>query len=254
MRALLLALLAVVVLLAAAPAARAADRLDALAGQLREGPLAVDPELSWFFDGAQEARLARALEQSPVAFHVALLPHFEDDESGGDGLRIAVALHQRLRRAGLYLVIDQNGYLHARAYAVPRRITATYDLERPPVGPELDADEVIGRVERLVAKVAEAPPGTTTDDLPLPRLRGYREPYETNDTTTAKAALGSAAVFGILGVLAGGMVRLEARRVRRREAAQARAQAERERARRAAEAAAERRRRQRAKPRWRRFF
>lgn len=186
MRALLLA---AVVLLAAVPAAGAASRLDALADQLGERPLAVDPELSWFLSRAEEARLVRALEQSPVAFHVALLPQFEDDESGGDGARIAVALHQRLRRPGLYLVIDQHGYLQARAYAVPRRITATYDLERPPVRLELGAGEVIGRVERLVTKVAEAPPGTTTDELPLPRLRGYQEPYETSDTTTAKAAL-----------------------------------------------------------------
>ena len=75
MRALLLA--AGLALLVHAPPAAAAGRLDVLAQQLRERPLAVDSELSWFFDRAEEARLVRVLRRSPVDFHVALVPHFE---------------------------------------------------------------------------------------------------------------------------------------------------------------------------------
>lgn len=53
----------------------------------------------------------RTLRASPVDFHVALVPTFEADESGGDAHRVVVALHRRLRRPGVYLVIDQYGYL-----------------------------------------------------------------------------------------------------------------------------------------------
>lgn len=255
---LLLVPLAVVALLALAPAARAADRLDALVMQLRERPLAIDPELSWFLDRAEEARLRRVLKDSPVPFHVALVPQLEDDESGGQGDRIAVTLHRRLGRPGIYLVIDQRGYFEARAYAVPRRVEVTY-LDGPPVGDKLTADAIVDRVDLLVRQVATAPAGQTTDDLPLRRLRGYKEPYApaSGPAGTAEVAAWTAVVFGVLGGIGGSVARLSARRQQRLDEA---AHVERERAARAAAAAAaaaaeaERQRRQAAKPFWKRFF
>ena len=128
MRALLLAG-AVALALVLAPPAAGAGRLDVLAQQLRERPLAVDPELAWFFDAADERRLVRTLRRSPVDVHVALVPQFEDDKSGGDGDRIIASLHRRLRRPGVYVVIDQHGYFDVGSYAVPRRVSFPFDLQ-----------------------------------------------------------------------------------------------------------------------------
>lgn len=254
---LLLVPLALVALLVLVPAARATDRLDALVMQLRERPLAIDPELSWLLDRPEEARLRRVLKDSPVPFHVALVPQFENDESGGEGDRIAVTLHRRLGRPGIYLVIDQHGYFEARAYAVPRRVQVTY-LDGPPVGDKLTAGAIVDRVDLLVRQVATAPAGETTDDLPLRRLRGYKEPYApgSDSAGTAEVAMWTAVFFGVLGGIGGSVARLSARRQQRLDEA---AHAERERAARAAAAAAaaaeaERQRRPAAKPFWKRLF
>ena len=204
MRALLLALSA---LLAVAPPVAAADRLDALARELREGPLAIDSELSWFLDRAEERRLVRVLRASAVDVHVALVPQFEEDESGGDGDRIAAALHRRLQRPGLYLIVDQHGYFDVRAYDVPRRVSIDYDLQIPPAGRDATPADVIRRVDGVVDEVAAAPPGRTSDELPLSELRPYDRRYGDDRAATGDAALGAAIVGGMLGLFAGGVAR-----------------------------------------------
>ncbi len=216
MRILLLLVAGLLALIGPASPAAAADRLDVLAAQLRERPLAIDTELSWFFGDAQKARLVRTLRASPVDFHVALVPTFEADESGGDAHRVVVALHRRLRRPGVYLVIDQYGYLSSRAYGVPRRVTLAYGLDGPPTDRRLRAAEVIGRVERLVAGVVAAPAGRTTEEDLLRPLRPYGQRFRSGDEeTTADVALGAAVVGGL------------PRPGRRRRGAPARAPAER---------------------------
>jgi len=216
LRALLIA--AGIALLAgghAAPAA-GAGRLDVLAQELREQPLAIDSELSWFFDAAQRRRLVRTLRGSPVDVHVALLPLVQDDESGGDGDRVVVALHRRLRRPGVYLVIDEQGYFDVGSYAVPReQVSVPFDLRVPRDSGRLRPDGVVARVQRLVADVAQAPPGETTDD-PEPYLRPL-EPYENRrlrryGESTGDVARDAAVAGGVLGLFAGGMASLWARR------------------------------------------
>lgn len=218
MRALLLA--AGVALLVCAPPAAASGRLDALARQLRERPLAIDSELSWFFGAAAERRLVRTLRGSPIDLHVALLPQLEDDESGGDGDRIVVSLHRRLRRPGVYVVIDQDGYFDVGSYAVPREVFVPFDLRVPPTSEGRAPAGVVQRLQRLVADLAAAPRGQTTDD-PEPHLRPL-EPYENwrlrrHGDSTGEVALDAAIAGGILGLFAGGLASLRARRVTRRE-------------------------------------
>jgi hypothetical protein len=75
---------------------------------------------------------------------------------------------------------------------------------------------VLQRLQRLVADVAAAPRGETTDD-PAPYLRPL-EPYENwrlrrRGETTADAALDAAVAGGILGLFAGGVMRVRVRRV-----------------------------------------
>lgn len=218
--ALVAALLATLLIV---PAARAADRLDVLADTLRERPLAIDSELSWLLDRGERARLERALRDSALTVRVAVVAQFEDDESGGDGARIAVALQQRLKRPGLYVVVDQHGYIDARAYAVPRRISFGYGIEQPPVSRKSTAGELIGRLERLVEGIEASPPGNTTDDLPLRELRPFGAPFgDGAGASTGDAALGSAIIGGMFGLLAGGIARFAARREAARASAAAR--------------------------------
>ncbi|HYI17857.1 MAG TPA: hypothetical protein VD836_04065 [Solirubrobacteraceae bacterium] len=213
MRALLL--VAGIALLVHAPPAVGAGRLDVLAAQLRERPLAIDSELAWFFTPAEQRRLVRTLRRSPVDFRVAVLPQVEEDESGGDGQRIVASLYQRLRRRpGIYLVVDEHGYLDVGIYSVPRDVFVPFEDKLPPTGhPGRPGGEVAERLERIAADVAAAPPGQTTD-RPYPRPL---EPYENwrlrrHGESTGDTALGAAVVGGILGVFAGGVARLRARR------------------------------------------
>ncbi len=197
------------------PPAIAAGRLDVLVAQLREQPLAIDSELSWYFEAAQQRRLERALRRSPVAIHVALVPQVEDDESGGDGSRIVVSLHRRLARPGLYVVVDDRGYFDVGSWAVPRELDIPFDLRVPPSGDENTRAGVLRRLSQLISDAATAPPGEMTDD-PEPYLRPL-EPYENwrlhrYGETTGDAAMDAAIAGGILGLFGGGLARLRARR------------------------------------------
>lgn len=230
MRTLLLS--AAMALLVLAPPAAGAGRLDVLAEQLRERPLAIDAELAWFFDAVQERRIVRTLRRSPVAFYVALLPQIEDDESGGDGDRIVVSLHRRLRRPGMYVVVDEQGLFDVGSYAVPREARVPFDLRVPPSRDGSKPDAVVRRLQRLVADVAAAPRGETTDD-PEPYLRPL-EPYENwrlrrRGETTADVALDAAIAGGILGLFAGGLMRMRARHAAARTARTTRRRARRRR-------------------------
>ena len=207
-------------LLAPAPAS-AADRLDVLATQLRDSPVAVDSEMSWFFTRADAARLERTLRGSPLDVYVVVLALLDADESGGDGERVAVGLHRRLKRPGLYLVVDEAGYIDARAYSVPRRISLGYGIRQPPCCTEdPDVEEISGRVVQVVEDIADNPPGDTTDDAQLRPLKpyGYRPPYDPDDSTR-EASLASAIMGGMLGLIAGGFARRNARRHAAAEAA-----------------------------------
>lgn len=73
---------------------------------------------------------------------------------------------------------------------------------------------MIGRVERLVAGVVAAPAGRTTEQDLLRPLRPYGQRFRSEDEeTTADVALGAAVVGGLLGLGAGAVARLRARRL-----------------------------------------
>lgn len=256
------ALLAVVVLASVAPvsaAAAAPDRLDALATTLRERPLAVDPELAWLLDARQERRILRALQGSPVPIFTAVLPQLETDESGGDPDRIAIALHARLGRPGLYVLIDDHGRLDATAFDVPRRGAQGYELTPSPPKGERDIAFTAVRVERLVDEVVSLPPGTTNEEREPRELEPFEPTFsrsiDEGGASFGDTALGAGVLFGVLGLLAGGWLRVREGRRRRREEKAVKAEAERRRHR----AEKHRRRREREerdrarRPWWRRL-
>jgi hypothetical protein len=217
-----IALLAVATVAPAASASAAAGRLDRLVQELRVQPLAIDSELSWYLSSAQRRRLERTLRASPVAIRVALVPQVEDDESGGDGSRIAVWLHRRLGRPGIYVVVDEHGYFDVGSWAVPREVDIPFGLSVPSSGERDTRGAVVRRLQRLVSDAASAPRGETTDD-PEPYLRPL-EPWENwrlhrYGDSTGDMAFDAAVAGGILGLFAGGLARLRTRRETPRMAA-----------------------------------
>ncbi len=221
MRSLTMLLVVVALVGPAAGTAFAADRLDALAVTLRDRPLAVDPELSWLLDARQERRILRALRGSPVPVFAAVVPQLETDESGGDPDRIATELHRRLGRPGLYVLIDERGTLETTAFDVPRGDARSYELTPYPPERERSPSFTAVRVERLVDRLASLPAGTTNQDRELRELEPYEPTFSRNFDERASfgdTAVGAGFVFGLLGLLAGGGLRmLEGRRRRREE-------------------------------------
>lgn len=218
MRLIAIALLALALLPARAAAT---DRLDTLAAQLRERPVAVDRELSWFLPEAPRERLERVLKDAPVPVFVAVLPLLSSDESAGSGDRVADALRRRVGRPGLYLVTSDDGYLDAAADRFPRRVRVTYGLPDPPRG-EVDVAEVVGRIGRLVDALAAAAPGETTTERAFEPLKPYEDPYGRGrqpgpSDGTGSAMLASVLVGGTVGLLLGGVARVGGGRARRCE-------------------------------------
>lgn len=261
--AALVLLLGTLLALAGAAPAVAADRLDALAATLRERPLAIDPELGWLLDAREERRTLRALQGSPVPIYAAVLPKLETDESGGDAKRIGAALHRRLGRPGLYVLVDQRGGFDAVAFEVPRSGAYGYELTGYPSRNERGPKFVPPRMERLVDHLVGLPAGTTTSTITPRPLEPY-EPlgsrsYDGEARSFGSMALGAGFLFGTLGLLGGGAARAVEGRRRRHEAEAARvrevARQRREtELRRRMEAERQVRARRERRPRWRRLW
>ncbi|MFF4506626.1 hypothetical protein [Streptomyces sp. NPDC001401] len=98
----------------AAPPPRATDltaRIDRVAAGLAQDPVYADPESRRVLDATRLDRLharIRKFEKSegggPV--FVSLVPQLAEDESGGDGEAFAAAVHDKLRKDGVYVVAD----------------------------------------------------------------------------------------------------------------------------------------------------
>lgn len=181
-------------------------RLDALAAQLRDSPLAVDDDVGYLLSTAERRRLVADLRDSPVPFHVALLPALDEDESGGDQARQLDGLFTRLRKPGVYLAVDERGGIEVGSDRVPRELAYDYDLAYG--GSSLDEDEppaaetVAQRIREFVRVTAAAPPGeatpfdTSSRPQPLPEIEVKR-----GDDLVVFAVF-----MGVGGVLAGGLL------------------------------------------------
>ncbi|MGX6449052.1 hypothetical protein ACVU7I_13445, partial [Patulibacter sp. S7RM1-6] len=145
-----------------------ADRLDAVAAGLRARPLYVDPELGWALTADERRGLLRTLRAADVPVLLAVLPHEDEDESGGDGERMIQGLQHRLRRDAVYLVADQEGRLELASMGIPRSLDVPYSLlwtdrRYDDAGHRVRTTAFGGLAERLTAivqRVDAAPPGT----------------------------------------------------------------------------------------------
>ncbi|MGW0813290.1 hypothetical protein ACWD00_08575 [Streptomyces viridiviolaceus] len=166
---LLLALCALVALLAAAPPARAEGQTQAayLADRLREDPVYVTDQLPREVPRSMAADLARLAERAGVPTYVLVLP---SQAGHGDGLLGAV--HDRLGRDGVYVLVDESGVADAAAFGVRAPVDAamTVALYELPY----DAGPLRG-FERFVEVVAQG------GEEAAARAEAAREKYGDDD-------------------------------------------------------------------------
>jgi hypothetical protein len=157
----LLALLPALVLMTVPAPAHAADRVDRVAGALRQSPVFVDPDVSYLVTARQRAALTRQIQRAGVPVYLAVVPLDSEDESAGDADYFTYLLHRRLGKNGIYLVSDQRGGIDWTAYQVPR--DATLDSG------EVDADASLPRkLYDIIGAFAHAPKAAPSDP-PKPR-------------------------------------------------------------------------------------
>ncbi|SOR79880.1 MULTISPECIES: hypothetical protein [Streptomyces] len=116
---LLLALCALTVLFATATPVRAAESTPAtqaayLAERLREGPVYVTDQLPREIPRSTAPDFARLAKKTGVPTYVLVLPA----QSSVDGRQLLGAVHDRLGRDGLYVLVDDMAVAEATAYGV----------------------------------------------------------------------------------------------------------------------------------------
>lgn len=156
--------LAAVLGLAAAAPARADERVDAIAEALRTYPVFVSSAATRSVPPAQVAALRRAAAAAPVPVFVVVAPSFGGEPGLGTLRPLPDLLHDRLERAGIYLVVDLSPSAYAQTFGVQARFdlsrlgSAVYD-DRPDAGP--------GEAARYALSLL-----TTGSRRPVPRRGG----------------------------------------------------------------------------------
>ncbi|MFD5909581.1 hypothetical protein ACFWHL_12805 [Streptomyces massasporeus] len=174
MARLLLALCALTAAFATATPARAADTTPVtqaayLADRLRENPVYVTDQLPREVPRSTAPDFARLAKKTGVPTYVLVLPMM----SSTDGEQLLGAVHERLGRDGLYVLVEGTDIAHATAYGVrapaDAAVTVTlYELAYdagPLAGFERFVD-VIAQGEEKAAARAEAAREKYRDDEP----------------------------------------------------------------------------------------
>ena len=187
--------------LAAAPA-RADERVDSIAKQLRTDPVFVSSAAIRSVPPAQVAALRRAVAAAAVPVFVVVAPSFGGEPGLGTLRPLPDLLHDRLERDGIYLVVDLSPSAYAQAFGVQARFdvsrlgSAVYD-DRPDAGP--------GEAARYALSLL-----TTGSRRPIARRGGENR---VQVAPVVAAGLGAAA----LGFVVGGWPWLAALRRRRNQ-------------------------------------
>ncbi|MEV0323624.1 hypothetical protein ACIBKX_13520 [Streptomyces sp. NPDC050658] len=161
-RCALLALLLLLASVLAAPAASADDRAPtqpaALANALRDNPVYVTDQLPRDIPRSTAPDFARLAKRTGVPTYVLVLP-----SQGSSGDRLLAAVHDRLGRDGLYVLVDDMGVTDAVAFGVraPADDASTVSLYELPydAGPLLSFErfaDVIAQGSEKAAERAEA--------------------------------------------------------------------------------------------------
>ncbi|HEU5030114.1 MAG TPA: hypothetical protein VFV01_34750 [Spirillospora sp.] len=169
----------------AAPASAAPDprysghRLDRVAAALAKDPLYVDPDVDVALGAADRARVDTAIRAAAkrvaVPILVVVAPNPTESESQGKDDAFLSALHGVTHRDGLYLMVDDDGYMLGQGWNVPRDIDLDVvaqddlpDYEPPDIHRPFSglADRLIKRVDAWAA--APAAPPTSSPALLSP--------------------------------------------------------------------------------------
>ncbi|MDL4820219.1 hypothetical protein [Actinomadura opuntiae] len=161
----------------AAPDPRyAGHRLDRVAAALAKDPLFVDPDVDVALGAADRVRVDTAIRAAAkrvtVPILVVVAPNPTDSESQGKDEAFLSALHGVTRRDGLYLMVDDGGYMLGQGWNVPRDIDL--DLVAQDDLPDYEPPDIhrpfSGLADRLIKRVdswAAAPAGPPTSSSPL---------------------------------------------------------------------------------------
>jgi len=189
-RILVLTAVAVVApLLAAAPAAAsepvpayAQHRLDRVAAALAEDPLFIDPDMAWALDEAGRTRVREAMRSAAAVLgtpvYVVVIPNKSESESQGRDDVFLHWLHDRLRRDGLYVLVNSYSWFEEEAFGVPRRLFAIEDdaADRPADAENRFAD-LADRLSARLRIIRDAPSGPPA----TPRLYSTPDPFGQED-------------------------------------------------------------------------
>ncbi|MFB4309908.1 hypothetical protein [Actinomadura sp. GTD37] len=189
-RILVLAALTVVPpLVAVAPAAAgepipgyARHRLDRVAAALAEDPLFVDPDMSSALDEAGRARVQAAMRSAAGALgtpvYVVVIPNRPESESQGRDDVVLHGLHDRLRRDGLYVLVNSSAWFEEEAFGAPRRLYSIDDERTDrPADPDNRFADLADRLSARLQIIRDAPSSTPQ----TPRLYTTPDPFGQED-------------------------------------------------------------------------
>ncbi|MEU6034741.1 hypothetical protein ABZ801_04980 [Actinomadura sp. NPDC047616] len=164
------------------PAPHEEARFARVAAELAEDPLSVDMYLTDALSRADrkrvKAEMAETAERIGVPVFVVVMPNSMDSESFGYDDAFLFGLRERVGRDGLYILVNEHGYIEVLPFRVPRDIRYTPREVRSPADLEAPMADVPDRLRRLFDTVASAPsaPAGTPTLYSAPPPFGQEEP------------------------------------------------------------------------------
>ncbi|HEX2313770.1 MAG TPA: hypothetical protein VHJ17_08560 [Thermomonospora sp.] len=180
-------------------------RWKRIAGELAKDPLFVDMDAAHLFDRQELERIRAAMNRASrrigAPVYLVVAPNPTASESSGQGVPFLHGLWERLRRDGMYVLVDADGDIEAVPFRVPRRYSSLdpvpYELQRPADYRNPEAD-LMTRLLRAFDAIAAAPSGPRV----MPRVVETAQPWN-EDRRPLKAQFWGPFVAGlVLGALA----------------------------------------------------
>lgn len=157
-------------------------RFARVAAELARDPLSVDMYLADAFSRADrkriKAQMAGTAKRIGVPVYVVVAPNPTESESYGEDEAFLFGLHERVGRNGLYVFVDEHGYIDSVAFGVPRQVPYTPSRIRSPADPDAPMADVPARLGQLFDSVASAPsaPASTPTLYSTPPPFGQEHP------------------------------------------------------------------------------
>ncbi|QKW36647.1 hypothetical protein HUT06_23635 [Actinomadura sp. NAK00032] len=180
--------------------AYARHRLDRVAAALGKDPLFIDPDMASALDETGRARVRAAMKSAAgtlgAPVYVVVIPNKSDSESQGRDDVFLHGIHDRLRRDGLYVLVNSSAWFEEEAFGVPRRMYAIDDdrAQRPADSERRFAD-LADRLALRLRIIQDAPSRTPQ----TPRLYTTPDPFGQEHTLrTVEPETGPPFLAGLL--------------------------------------------------------